>query len=233
MLVLVTRPPDQAAATAQALAGMGHRAIIDPVMEIRALTPRHLELGGVGALAVTSANAVHALTGLPALPVFAVGEATADAVAEATGRRPETARGDGGDLARLIAATRSPAAGAVLHLAGAETSQGLARELAAAGFAYRRTVVYEAVPRLELEGEALAALRAGTVEAVLLYSPRSARLWAEKVARAGLAQSVRGILAACLSPAVAEALAGLGLAQVRVAATPDGAALLRLLEAPR
>lgn len=232
MLVLVTRPADQAAATARALIGMGHRPIIDPVMDIRALTPPPLDLGDVGAVVVTSANAAHALAGLPALPLFAVGGATADAVAEATGRRPERARGDGGDLARLIAASRSPAAGAVLHLAGAETSRVLARELAAAGFGYRRAVVYEAVPRLDFGREALQALRAGSVEAVLLYSPRSARLWAGKIGRAGLGQSVRGILAACLSPAVAEGLAGLGLAQVRVAATPDGAALLRLLEAP-
>lgn len=233
MLVLVTRPRDQAAATTRALAAMGHQAIVDPVLDIRALSPPNLDPSGLGAVAVTSGNAVHALAELPAaVPVFAVGEATAEAIAAATGRRPETARGDGGDLALLIAAALTPAAGAVLHLAGAETSAGLAQGLASHGFAYRRVVVYEAVPRLEIDGAARAALAAGKLDAALLYSPRSARLWAEKIARAGLLDRLQRVVAVCLSPAVAHGLAGLSLAEVRVAATPDSAALLRCLEAP-
>ena len=86
MLVLVTRPHEQAAGTARLLERMGHAVLLDPVLEVRPLpfTPPQVE--AVAALAVTSINAVPALArSRPDLPVFAVGEATA-AAARAAGR---------------------------------------------------------------------------------------------------------------------------------------------------
>ena len=75
----------------------------------------------------------------------------------------------------------------MLHLAGADVREGLEAALAAAGFAYRRAVVYEAGPP-GMAPAAEAALRAGRLGAVLFYSPRTAALWAEQVAALGLVQ---------------------------------------------
>jgi uroporphyrinogen-III synthase len=231
MLVLVTRPREQAIRTARDLAAMGHEAILDPVLEIRSLPLARLDLAGVAAVAITSANAAHALAAVPAgLPVFAVGGATA-----AAARVPEArvAAGDGRALAGLIARTLGPGAGTVLHLSGAEVSDGLAEGLAAAGLACRRVVVYEALPTGRPAPETEAALREGRLGAVLLYSPRSARLWAEAMGCADLAGRLAAVTAVCLSQAVAAELRGLPLREVRVAAKPDQDALLRCLEATR
>lgn len=232
MLVLVTRPRAQALETAHLLEAMGHRAIIDPVIEIRSLPLPELDLDGVALLAVTSANAAPALVGLDReLPVYAVGEATAAAVRSAGMQDVHIAEGDGQALARLIARERRPEAGAVLHLSGREAHASTAQALTAHGFAYRRVVVYAAVPTEELSPETVAALRDGRLDAALLYSPRSAALWAERVAEAGLKAALARIVAVCLSEAVAAALHGLPLKGVRIAAARDQKALLRCLEA--
>jgi len=86
MLVLVTRPRDQSGETARLLHAAGHDVLVDPVLEIRRL-PVPSAPTGVHAIAVTSANAVHALAGLPGAPLFAVGDATAR-VLRAAGREP-------------------------------------------------------------------------------------------------------------------------------------------------
>ena len=83
MRVLVTRPEPAASATAAALAGHGHQALLAPLL---ATAPRLWVAPATApkALLVTSANAVrHGGEGLLAyrsLPVFAVGPATAAAL---------------------------------------------------------------------------------------------------------------------------------------------------------
>src|SRR4051794_39882487 len=127
MLVLVTRPREQAAATSALLVAMGHEALIDPVLEIRRLPlPRRMSLADVAAIAITSANAVPALAGMPAgLPVFAVGAATAAAARAAGWNEVHAAAGDGADLARLMRQSLPSTAGVVLHLAGHNVREGL------------------------------------------------------------------------------------------------------------
>ena len=231
MLVLVTRPREQAAGTARLLEAQGHEALLDPVLEIRRLPVSPPSLEGVGAIVVTSANAVAAIAALPAgLPVFAVGAATA-AAARAAGRAAvHAAAGDGADLARLVARSLPAGAGTILHLAGGDVREGLEASLTGAGYRYRSVVVYEAVPVAEMAPGAAAALAARQVGAVLLYSPRSAELWARRVEAEGLADMLGGTLAACLSDAVAAPLARLPLHSVKVARSRDQNALLRCLD---
>ena len=81
----------------------------------------------------------------------------------------------------------------------------------------------------ELPREAVEAIRSGGIDAVLLYSPRSARILPRRCLAAGLAAACRGIDAFCISAATAEALAPLGFGAVRVAAQPDQDGVLALL----
>jgi uroporphyrinogen-III synthase len=195
----------------------------------------------VAALAVTSANAAPALHRLAAadaaaasaLPVYAVGAATAAACRAAGAQEVRTGDGDGDGaaLAERIARDLPAGGGAVLHLSGSEVREGLEGGLAAAGLGYRRLVVYDTVPSPALAPATRDALRAGALDAVLLYSPRSARHWCRLVGAAGLAGGLRRVVAACLSEAVAAELAGASFAGIRIAATRDQTALLRCLEA--
>jgi uroporphyrinogen-III synthase len=230
MLVLVTRPREQAEKTASLLRAAGYEVLLDPMLAVGGLPPPTFVPGEVAAVAVTSANAAPAVTAVPVdLPVFAVGEATARAI-RAVGREPVgVAGGDGRALAGLIARAIAPG-GTILHLCGREVREGLAEALATAGLAYRAAVVYEAVAAADLAPATAAAIREHRLNAVLFYSPRSAALFGAQVRAAGLERGLATVIAVCLSDAVAAELAGLKFREIRVAAARDQKALLRRLE---
>ena len=230
MLVLVTRPREQAAATARLLRAAGHEALIDPLLEIARLPLPELAPGEAAAAAVTSANAARAAAALASeLPIFAVGAATAQAL-RAVGRvAAGVADGDGRSLAALIGRS-VPGGGTILHLCGRDVREGLAAALAAAGYTWRPVVVYEAVAASRLAPTTESAIREHRLGAALFYSPRSAAVFAALARTAGLDREFAPVVAGCLSEAVASSLAGLGFGAVRVADRPAQDALLRRLE---
>jgi uroporphyrinogen-III synthase len=211
------------------LEARAHTVVIEPLLTIE-LLPATPELAGVQAIAVTSANAAPALGAAMHLPVFAVGAASAAAARNAGCTRVETAGGNSESLARLIVASCQPQHGAILHVCGTEVRPALAEALTEAGFHVRRQAVYRARPAQALSAQTRSALRTG-IDAVLLFSPRTARIFCELVVRHGLEQCFDATDACCLSGAVAESCHKLVWRQVRIAARPDQDALVELLEA--
>lgn len=243
MRLLLTRPREDSERSAERLAALGHEVEIEPLLTLRwRPQPEALAeaLDGAQALAVTSVNGLRAYLASESaaegaakrrdLPVFAVGPASAEAVRAAGFARVEAADGDAASLAALLVARLDPKAGAVLHPAGTVSAGGLAERLGAAGFELRRLVLYEAVAAERLGERTLAALRARAFDGALFYSPRTAATFVSLVRRAGLERQCADLAAYCLSPAVAAALAPLGLRHRHVATEPSEAALLQTVE---
>ena len=232
--VLITRPREQALELARQLAERGDTALIEPLLTIERVPGVTPQLEGVQALVMTSANAAPALSA-PAkqLPLFAVGDATARAARRAGCSAVVSAAGSGADLARLVAQRCRPERGAILYLSGEDVRPGLAEELAAAGFALRRQVVYRAVAARALSPAAVEALRRRQVEAVLLFSPRTAQTFVELIVRHGLRDHLAATAAICLSAAVAQPCRELIWRAIHLAAGPQLGALLEALEAAR
>lgn len=240
--VLVTRPAADAAGLVRRLAEAGITSVLAPMLGIRFLDGPPPVVAGVQALAATSGNGVralvHRLAAAPAgalaavttgLPLFAVGDATGRTARAAGFAHVESARGDVAALAALIGARLDPAAGAILHIAASEVAGDLAGRLAAAGFACRRDILYAAEAATGLEAAAAAALAAGDVDGVLLFSPRTAATFVGLLQGAGLAEAARRLTGWCLSRAVAERIAPLAWRQTRIAAEPTEAALAALV----
>ncbi len=234
MRVLLTRPRPDAEETARLLTERNIETVIAPSIDISDVGGVTLDLEGVQAVLFTSANGVRAFaraTGRRDLPVFAVGDATAQAALDSGFIQVTSAGGDVAALAALVQDHLDPTAGALLHAAGSAVAGDLAGDLANHGFAVRRRQLYQAQTVGVLPVDARNALEQGTVDAVLFYSPRTAAHFATLVAAAGLQSCCRQIVAGCLSAAVAEAAAALPFAEIRVAATPDQAALFDVLGA--
>ena len=229
MRIAVTRPEEDAGPLTAKLAAMGHQVVMAPLLTIR---PR----AGVSfpdlpwqAIAVTSANGIRALPAhhqLTSFRTLTVGPQSLKA-AQAAGFAAEAHGGDVNGLAAFIRAELDPQAGPILYLSGAETAGDLQGQLAAAGFDCRRVVLYDAAPA-ETLGAAEDGLRAGAIDAVLLYSPRSAKIWRGLVEQAGLSPQAARLRHLCLSRNVAAALPEAW--NSTVSASPDEAAILRLLE---
>ena len=221
MRVWVTRTQPGAGATAARLREDGHDPIVAPVLGVQPIATS-IDLTGVDALAFTSRNGVEAFVALTregrALPVFAVGDATADA-ARACGFR--TVQSAGGDVTALAERIASAAPGVVLHAAARDPAGDLVGLLREHGVTARAVATYDTLP-LEPD-EALAQLAA--IDAVLVHSPKAARRLAGLIAPDSASP-----LFACISEAAAAPLRGAGHEKVRSAPFPDEAALLKLLD---
>jgi uroporphyrinogen-III synthase len=226
--IWVTRASPGAEATAARLEALGLASLVDPLLEVRDLSPA-ADLAGVAALAFTSVNGVAAFARLDAdrdRPVFAVGDRTARAAREAGFSSVTSADGDVEALARLILEQAGRLDGAVLHPSALEPAGDLITPLVSAGLNARRLAVYETVDR-DPSPTTLAGL--GRLEAVLLHSPRAARVLSRWLAE----RPAPGLRALCLSAAVARPLEGAveagRLGGVTSAPHPNETALLALL----
>ncbi len=233
MRLLVTRSQPDALRTALALKTRGHEAIAAPLFEIENLSAIDPDAGPWDAILLTSTNALWAIAGFGRndawrdLPIFAVGERTAQAARDSTFTTVASADGNVGDLANLVAARLKPPA-RLLYLAGEVRAGDLAGALRAKNFVVDVVVVYRAFVAETLPAQAAAALR-GELDGVLHYSRRSAEVFLTAARNAGLLEAaLTKPVHYCLSARVAEPLTQAGAAKVRIAARPDEAALLAL-----
>ena len=235
MRLLLTRPEPDAQRTAAALRAQGHDVIAAPLLRIEPAADAQIGAGPWAAILITSANAAPAvaanarMTELRALPVFAVGRRSAEAMGAAGFADVTSADGNVSDLARLVVARLQPAA-RLLYLAGEDRAGDLAGDLRAGGFAVETTVIYRAVAATSLPPAAAQALASG-VDGVLHFSRRSAEVFVDAARAAGVLESALQAAHFCLSAQVAEPLAQAGAADIRVAERPNEAVLLALIAA--
>jgi uroporphyrinogen-III synthase len=233
--LLLTRPEPDAQRTATALRAQGHDVIIAPLLHIEPVADAQIGAGPWAAILITSANAAHAVTAhtrvtpLRALPVFAVGRRSADAMAAAGFADVTSADGNVSDLARLVAARLQPAA-RLLYLAGEDRAGDLAGDLGARGFAVETAIIYRAVAATSLPPAAAQALASG-IDGVLHFSRRSAEVFVDAARAAGVLESALQAAHFCLAAPMAEPLAQAGAADIRVAEHPNEAVLLALIDA--
>lgn len=235
MRVLVTRPEPDAHREADALIARGYEPVLAPLLEIEFLKDVPLDLNGAQAVVITSRNALRALADHPqrdevtALPLFAVGEATAWAGRQFGFREVTIGPGTGAGLPPIIQREVHPEKGPLIHIGAEKVAFDLKAALAEDGFELRRFVLYRSHPVETLPDEVVSALESGAVTRVLLLSPRTARTFARLAQSQGLVTQAKGLVCYCLSKAIAEAVAPLGFA-VRVPQHPREEDLLALLD---
>ncbi len=228
MRILLTRPRADSESLAAALRALGDEVIIEPMLDI-VETGDAPSFDGVQAVLATSANGIRALAGARTrrdLPVFAVGDATAEAARAAGFSCVESAQGASAALYRLVTERLKPADGALLHVRGRDVVGDLAHSLEAVGFDVRSAVLYKAEAAKTLSPDLRTRIAAGEFDAILFFSPRTARTFVNLACSARLEQACGAIDAICLSPAVSEAASALAWRAVHVAATPDQAAMI-------
>ncbi len=233
MRVVVTRPEPDGKRTATVLRAQGHEVLVAPLMTVQSMAA---DLSGHwGAIVITSANAPGAIAENAAkgtlinLPLFAVGRRSAAAAQDAGFTNVTSAGGDVRDLVRTLSAQRPDAKAPLLYLAGEDRAADLVGALSAQGIAAEMRVVYRAVTA-PFPSALIEALKAGDVDGVLHFSRRSAENYAAGARRAGIAGPALAVRHFCLSAQAAEPLVGAG--EVTIAARPDEAALIALLQAP-
>lgn len=250
-IVLITRPEPGAQETAARVAAMGARPVVAPLLRIETRALR-LPAALPAAVLVTSGNAIPALPEcLRAVPLFAVGAATARRAREAGFRQVESADGDACALAALVrdrfGHDAMPGAGGpredarepdrdtglpsapLLLASGARQGEPLGRALREAGFRVIRRVAYAASPATVLPEAAAALLREGLPHAALFFSAETAHAFVRLVTRAGLGAALRASEAVAIGAKAGVALEALPWRRIRIAARPTQDEMLALL----
>jgi uroporphyrinogen-III synthase len=228
--VLITRPEPGASETAVRVAALGYQPVVAPLLEIRTLRAPLPPSGRMQAILATSGNAIPAL---PAshrhLPLFAVGEATAERARAAGFVHVSSADGDSIALALLVAQSCDRSAGPLLFACGRDQGRALAGDLRARGFAVVRRVVYAATPPGTLPDTAREAFASGSLTAALFFSTETARHCVRLLRAARLHEAVRSVDALAIGQPAAVALHELPWRRTSVAAQPNQDAMLALL----
>lgn len=236
MHILVTRPIAQALKTRERLEAFGHQVSLAPMLEILFPVDLALDLDGVQAVAVTSANAIEGMVQrqdrdqLCDLPVFAVGDSTAQRAERAGWRRVYSADGALDDLAELLKTSLSRDAGSILYAAGADRAGDLAGTLRDEGFQVLLAEVYRARGVDHVPGSVAAALRRGELDAVFVYSTRTAGQILDCMRSLDLMHSLRAVRICALSPAIAEPFRLAGCQDVMISAEPNERSLFTDLQ---
>jgi uroporphyrinogen-III synthase len=213
--VAILRPEPGATATVERARRRGLDAMATSLFEVEPLEWAAPDAASFDALLLTSANAVRhggdKLIRLRSLPVYAVGEATAQAARDAGFEVAST--GDAGadeSLASLAPNLR------LLHLCGEHRRipDNAPQEITP-------IVVYRSRPKESVD------LSGSEGSLVLIHSTRAGQRFASLVDAAGIDR--RGIAIVAISPEAADAAGG-GWASVQSAQAPNDDALLALAE---
>ncbi|MFT9364390.1 MULTISPECIES: uroporphyrinogen-III synthase [Gluconobacter] len=194
----MTRPEPGLPATMAEVGALGWQAIACPMLDITALAPVAPE--NFRAVLVTSANALPALRDWPRdRPLFAVGAQTAARARQAGFIHVEAADGDARALTAFCR-MRGITGADVLLASGEGYGLDLARDLEV-----QRAEVYAVSKCMTLPDDAAAALRERRVEAVLLYSGKTAEAFRGALGAEDVT-ALSAVRALCLSEAIAARL---------------------------
>jgi len=231
--MLVTRPEPDASETAARLGALGIEGVPCPLLVHTTLPASLPDAAGFGAMAVTSTNALRALDergvlgSYTGLPLYAVGHRTA-AVAQSMGFT-QVSYAEGGNFGSLVELlAHAPLTGPIFYPAARDMSGDLARSLAPFGRMVITTPIYAMDPVDELPAHAIESFAGNSIDAVLLYSRRTAETFV-RLADAHIDRLERrhiGML--CISEAVAEPLFDAHFVRVGLAEHPSEQAMMGL-----
>lgn len=229
--VLNTRPLADAREISDRLNALGFNVISEPLLQISFHDRAAPSLEGVQALVFTSRNGVRAYTRSVAardLPVFAVGDGTADFARSEGFGCVRSAAGNVESLVSLIVDVASPNDGRLLHVAGTISAGEMSVRLREFGFDLVREVMYESRMSERLSTRTIENFKAGEIDDIVLFSPRTARTFAKLFNEAGLQDCGPSLTLYCLSEAVVEGVKEYPWGKLLIAAEPNLGALLEL-----
>jgi len=236
MHFLITRPQPDAAPMAERLKEAGHQCTLSPLLKLSYRQPQGLTPGDAQGLIFTSRNALRALAEeavlqqLTGLPVFLVGPKLTAYAKQLGFRNIRYNAENAEELCHHIIDKCQPEDGILHYLTGTHLAFDMEKLLSESGFKIERTILYSADPVDDFTPEAIANIQSGSIHAVILLSPRTARRYAELILKDNLKANICQSTHYCLSQNVADELQPLGECMAEIAAAAHMDALFSMIE---
>lgn len=201
-MFLITRPQDQGQKTQKALQGIGIECILEPLMEIQPVDFSPPDMANLGAIVITSAQALKALDSLKiekTLPLYCVGHETSQELAQKGFQTIFMSPLGAQDLCSVIQKNQASQQGKILYLSGADISIPLDTILKDKGYDIKRVICYESLLRQELSGDVVKKIQQKQISGVLLYSKRTAEHFMQLIHDLGCVDALQNMDAYTLS----------------------------------
>lgn len=154
------------------------------------------------ALIVTSKNAVRALKTheeLKKIPLYVVGDKTAELAIQSGFLNVRSASGTSVDLIQLIVETEQRNKGTLWHLSGEMVKGDITKSLIAAGFEAKRQIVYDIEDATDLPPSLVIDLKNNIISHVLFCSPRTTSVFINLLKKEKLEKNACQMDCLCLS----------------------------------
>ncbi len=226
-LALLTRPVADSERCAKDLKALGWDSFVEPMLSIETLRTEWPDADDFSGLVVTSA---HALYNAPRrwlpmrVPVFAVGEHTAECARQCGFEDVRTAEGTASALQDMVRLCGLPPGSKLLHVCGTVSATP-----DVPGISIARLPVYAAHAATAFSAQMHDLLDKRAFDAAFFYSPRTAAVFAGLVEQYGRTGCFHTTKALCLSEPVVQSVCHLPWQDVRQAARPRHTAMLDLL----
>lgn len=222
-LILVTRPKDQASLFAEDVRRLGGEPVICPLLNIKPVFA-HLPAGDSFSGVVVTSRQIFSLgldlSSYHHLPLYCVGEASADDAEKDGFPHVISAKGD---VASLVEVMRRdlPKKSSLLYLRGEDVRADLAALLPEDSIEER--IVYKAEPLSSLPQEIIDIFP--RLHSICLFSPRTGVILSELIQKHDLEKHLGGINLLCLSHAVLESVSGFSWKSFHVCDLPDAGSM--------
>lgn len=230
--ILVTRPEEDSKIYSDELRSQGWNPFSESMLKIMPKDFQAPALKKYQALVLTSAHAARIFpVSLEAidLPVYTVGEQTAQAARARGYRQVIAAEGSGLDLANLLRQSIQDKDLPLLHLRGEDVALSLDDILEPSGIVIESLIVYKAQAAEKFSSKLLKLIDDQQIQAVTFFSRRTALIFIKLVQESGRQNQLKAIKALCLSDAVLECVRSCDWAQTCVADTPDRGGMTALI----
>ena len=232
MKVLLTRTNLDSKHLAKKLNDFGVTSVISPVIKIVSIPVEVPNKSDFQSVIITSKNTLETVKKLyfsQKVPIFCVGDITAQLFENSGFSNVKSASGTSEDLLELFVKSCNPEKGPVLYLAGQDTHGAIERDLKHYGFIIEKKIAYraEAVSRLTQDAEQ--ALRSGEITGIFIFSPRSAIILNELISTFKLHKAIKKTTAFCLSDAVAKEASATAWSNILISERPTQESILELL----
>jgi len=231
--VLLTRPLVSSEAMAAEVKKLGFEVLIEPMLSIEPVAFDLEQPERYQGLLLTSANAIACLEDdrlSKDMPVYTVGNQTAEAAKDQGWKNLISAKGAGADLVDLVKAHVDPGKGPLLHVRGVNTALPIHILLSEAGYNVDLLTVYRAVPASVLSETCRYALSSGQIEIIPFFSKRTAEAFLRLVDEHRLSEALSSIKSLSISANVLECVRTYTWRQMEVSQSPDLPGMLAGLE---
>ena len=223
--VLITRPDGDSRQISNDIKAKGYDVLCVPFLNVILHEQQMDDLESYAGLIFTSRNGVRAYcqnTQKRDLPVWVIGDATAD-IARAEGfSNIHNAKGDVQDLEKILKNGRSETP--FLYIRGRDVARDIE------GKNIQEKVLYHTEKIEQIDNAVMDSIEAGDFSHITFFSTRTAQAFIECVEAAGIKNGLRRTKALCLGDSMLKSLSVLPWRSIEAADAPNRKSLLTLLD---